>query len=357
MKKALYKILLIFNLLCVAALLLSYLATHISPARFALPAYFGLAYPYLLLLNILMVIIWAVRLKFEAFISIAVIIIGINHFSNYINLSKSKGDKSDSFTVLSYNVHLFNLYESKNAQSSENDIMKLLREEDADIICLQEVFILGDVAAKERTIRTALGGKYTSYLKTYKRSNNRAFGVMILSKYPIVERGEIVYPESSSLTIYADILIDKDTFRIYNSHLQSFNLGSLEKTLFEEIIRDEEKMNKVKELWVSLKKGFVKRSLQVKTLKEHINASKYPVIVTGDFNDTPVSYAYRNIRKGLNDSFVNSGQGAGFTYRGNYPPNRIDYILYDKMITNSHFEIIKAKYSDHYPIMAWFKKN
>ena len=357
MKKALYKILFIFNLVFAAALLLSYLATHISPASFALPAYFGLAYPYLLLLNIMMVIIWAMRLKFEAFISAAVIVIGINHFSNYINLSKSKGDKSDSFTVLSYNVHLFNLFESKAVKSSENEIMNFLKEQNADIICLQEVFIMGNIAAKERSIVASLGGKYSSHLKTIRHRGNRASGIMILTKYPIVGRGEIVHSESASLTIYADILMNRDTIRIYNNHLQSFSLGKLERTLLEDFIREEEKMNKVKELWVSLRKGFVKRSLQVQTLKEHINASKYPVIVAGDFNDTPVSYAYRNIRKGLNDSFVSSGQGAGFTYRGNYPPNRIDYILYDKKITNSHFEIIKPKYSDHYPIIAWFKKD
>ena len=344
------------NLVLAAALLLSYLATIVSPAYIVFPALFGLAYPYLLLLNIFMVIIWAMRLKLEAFISAVVIIIGINHFSNYIKLSNPKGDKFDSFKVMSYNVHLFNMYESKNAKSSENDIMKLLKEENSDIICLQEVFILGDVAAKERSMIASLGGKYSSHLKTIKRRGNRAFGIMILSRYPIVKRGEIVHSESSSLTIYADILINQDTFRIYNSHLQSFRLGQLEKSLFEEIIRDEEKMNKVKNLWISLKKGFVKRALQAQALKEHINASKYPVIVAGDFNDTPVSYTYRNIRKGLNDSFVNSGHGAGFTYRGNYPPNRIDYILYDKRLTNSHFEILKAKYSDHYPIAAWFKK-
>ena len=357
MKKLLVKILLVFNVVVAAALALSYLAAIISPARIAFPAYFGLAYPYLLLLNIIMVIVWAMFLKFEAFISAVVIVIGITHFSNYIKLSNPKGDKSDSFKVMSYNVHLFNLYERNNVKSSENEIMIFLKEQDVDIICLQEIFIAGDVAAKERAMRASLGGKYSSYSKTIKRRDDIASGIMILTKYPVVRRGEIVYPESSSLTIFADILIDKDTFRIYNNHLQSFNLGSLEKTLFEEIIRDEEKMNRMKELWVSLKEGFIKRSLQVQTLKEHINASKYPVIVAGDFNDTPVSYAYRNIRKGLNDSFVNSGHGAGFTYRGNYPPNRIDYILYDKKITNSHFDIIKTRYSDHYPIMAWFKKN
>jgi len=94
----------------------------------------------------------------------------------------------------------------------------------------------------------------------------------------------------------------------------------------------------------------------VQVVKDYLNRSPYPVIVAGDFNDTPVSYAYRKIRKGLSDSFVSSGYGAGFTYRGNYPPNRIDYILYDNKLTSVNFEIIKVKYSDHYPIIAWFRK-
>jgi endonuclease/exonuclease/phosphatase family metal-dependent hydrolase len=80
------------------------------------------------------------------------------------------------------------------------------------------------------------------------------------------------------------------------------------------------------------------------------------VIVAGDFNDTPVSYSYRKIRKGLNDAFVSSGYGAGFTYKGNYPPNRIDYILYDNALECRQFSITKVKYSDHYPISAYFRK-
>jgi endonuclease/exonuclease/phosphatase family metal-dependent hydrolase len=119
---------------------------------------------------------------------------------------------------------------------------------------------------------------------------------------------------------------------------------------------DKEKMKEVKGLSVSLKKGFVKRALQAEIVKSQINRSPFPVMVVGDFNDTPVSYAYRKIRSGLYDSFVNSGYGAGFTYKGNYPPNRIDYILYDNSLTNSYFEIIKVKYSDHYPIIAYFRK-
>ena len=131
----------------------------------------------------------------------------------------------------------------------------------------------------------------------------------------------------------------------------------MEKSLLEEMTSEEkETIEEVKSLSVSLKNGFVRRSLQAQVVKDHISSSKYPVIVAGDFNDTPVSYTYRKIRKGLNDSFVNSGYGAGFTYKGNYPPNRIDYILYSDALINNHFDILRVKYSDHYPIVAWLKK-
>ena len=86
-------ILLAVNVFFAFTLLISYLAVHISPGDFALPAFFGLAYPYLLLINIIIVIIWAVLLRFEALISVIVIAIGFNHFSNYIKFRKPSGDK------------------------------------------------------------------------------------------------------------------------------------------------------------------------------------------------------------------------------------------------------------------------
>jgi endonuclease/exonuclease/phosphatase (EEP) superfamily protein YafD len=115
-------------------------------------------------------------------------------------------------------------------------------------------------------------------------------------------------------------------------------------------------MDEIKSLSVSLKQGFVRRALQAQVVKNYVDRSPYTVIVAGDFNDTPVSYSYRKIRKGLNDAFVRSGYGAGFTYRGNYPPNRIDYILYSNSLVSTRFDIMRVKYSDHYPILASFRK-
>ncbi len=357
MKIILYWILLGFNALLAATLLISYLAVHISPGDFILPAYFGLAYPYLLLVNIILVIIWAMLLRFEAFISLAVILIGFNHFSNYMKLTKPSGEKEGSLKMLSYNVRLFNYFETKKGSGSEKKVFEFIKAQDCEIICIQEYFVQGDPSANEKLAKSMLGGKYYSHIKLIGRGKNRFYGIATYSRFPIVRKGEIIHPVSSSLTIFSDIVIQKDTFRIYNNHLQSFRLKTIEKSLLEEMTSEEkETLEEVKSLSVNLKKGFVRRALQSQVVKDHITSSKYPVIVAGDFNDTPVSYTYRKIRKGLNDSFVNSGYGAGFTYKGNYPPNRIDYILYSDALTNNHFDIIKVKYSDHYPIVAWLRK-
>jgi endonuclease/exonuclease/phosphatase family metal-dependent hydrolase len=358
MRKILYRIALGINALFAISLLVSYLAVHVSPGDFALPAFFGLAYPYILLANILIVIAWLVALRFEALISAVVIAIGFSHFSNYIKLTNPSGGKSNTYKVLSYNVRLFNYYETRNGVYSSKRIFDFLRSQNADIICLQEFFILGNPDIEKEAMLKSLGGKYNAHFKLFKVSSNKYYGIVTFSRFPIINKGEIIHNNSSSLSIYSDVIIQQDTIRIFNNHLQSFMLKRMSKSFVDELSSSENRvmMDEVRSLSISLKRGFVSRSLQAQLVKSQINHSPYPMIVVGDFNDTPVSYAYRKIRKGLEDSFVTSGYGAGFTYKGNYPPNRIDYILYDKRLVNSYFEIKKIRYSDHYPIVAYFRK-
>jgi endonuclease/exonuclease/phosphatase family metal-dependent hydrolase len=358
LKKVLYKILLGLNIAFAFSLLISYLAVHINPADFALPAFFGLAYPYLLLANIIFIVTWIFFLRFEALISVVAILIGLTHFSNYIKLIHHHSDTKGCLKVISYNVRLFNHFEKKGI-SSEKNILEFIKAQDPDIFCLQELFITGNPTQKETEIKTFLGNKYYSHIKVLGRGKNMYYGIATFSKFPIVNKSAIVHEGSASLTIYTDVLIKGDTFRIYNNHLQSFRLKKMERSFIEEITssdNNKEPMSKFRNISLNLKKGFVKRSLQSQVLKDNIDRSLFPVIVLGDFNDTPVSYSYRKIRKGLYDSFVTSGYGAGFTYRGNYPPNRIDYILYDKSFICNSFDIMRIKYSDHYPIISYIKK-
>lgn len=358
MKKFLHRILLGINILLGISLLMSYLAVHVNPDDFALPAFFGLAYPYILLANIILIIVWTMLLRYEAFISLALILLGYNHFLNYIQLFQTQNDKQDTFKVLSYNVHMFNYFESNKGATSHKNVMNFIKSQNADILCLQEYFTSGLPSQIPSTVNNSTGIKYNSHIKMLGSGKNRYFGVATFTRYPIIRKGEIVHPGSSSLTIFTDVIIRKDTFRIYNNHLQSFRLRRMERSFLEEMTdSQDETLSEVRNLSARLKNGFVSRAIQAQLLKEHLKESPYPVIVTGDFNDTPVSYVYRKIRRGLKDSFVSSGYGAGFTYKGNYPPNRIDYILYDEALVNNNFEIVRVKYSDHYPIVAYFKKN
>lgn len=359
MKKIIHRIFLTANILFAGSLLLSYLSVHINPDIFAFPALFGLAYPYLLLINLIFIIFWAVLLKPEALISVLVVVLGITHFSNYIKLTRPPDDKTGTFKVESYNLRLFNYFEGKTVTNSEQLIVQLLKNEQAEILCLQEVYIKGDPVSKEKSFNASLGGKYNTHFKYIGSGKNRYYGIITLTKYPIIRKGDIVHPSSSSLSIFTDVLIGKDTFRIFNNHLQSFRLQRMERSFLRELTEatnDKETFDELKTISMSLKNGFIKRAVQAQTVKTKINESPYPVIVAGDFNDTPVSYSYRKIRKGLEDSFVSAGYGAGFTYKGKYPPNRIDYILFDNSLECKQFDILKVKYSDHYPIIAYFRK-
>jgi endonuclease/exonuclease/phosphatase family metal-dependent hydrolase len=358
LRKILYRLFLAINIFFAAALLLTYLAVHINPEDFALPAFFGLAYPYILLVNFIIAIIWAVNLRFEALISVLVIALGFNHLSNYIQFSRPSAEKQGTFRIMSYNLRLFNYFETPKRVGSEKKILEYVKTIQPEIVCFQELYIKGSYLEKDQEIRKMLGGKYYSHTKLLGRGKNQYYGIATYSRYPIISKGEIRHPGSASLSIYSDIVIQKDTFRIFNNHLQSFRLRKMERSLIEELAssEDNQTIDEIKTLSVSLKQGFVRRALQAQVVKNYINRSPYPVIVLGDFNDTPVSYSYRKIRKGLNDAFVKSGYGAGFTYRGNYPPNRIDYILFDDYLISTRFDILRVKYSDHYPIVASFRK-
>lgn len=357
MRKILHRTFLVINLIFAASLLIAYLSVSINPEDFAIPAFFGLAYPYLLLVNIVIAAIWAVNLRYEAFISVVIIAAGFTHFSNYIQLRKPQKDNEGTFKVMSYNIRLFNYFEGNGGDDSEKKILALAKSQQPDIFCIQELFLNGDADEKDQEIKKALGGKYYSHIKLFGRGKNKFYGIATYTKFPIAGKGEITHPGSSSLSIYTDVVIGNDTFRIFNNHLQSFRLKRMERSFMEDLVDSDDKqtMNEIRTVSKSLREGFKRRALQAQVVKSYINRSHYAVIVAGDFNDTPVSYAYRKIRKGLNDSFVSSGYGAGFTYHGYYPPNRIDYILYGKNLISTKFVILRAKYSDHYPIVAWFR--
>ncbi len=353
LRKLIKKIFIWANIVVAISLLISYLAVIINPDKLLFPAFFGLAYPYLLVVNLFFIIGWGVKLRKEVLISGIVILLGLTHMNNYMQFGKKKKGDFD-FSVTSYNVKVFNRWKGEN--KSEVQIIALLEQDLPDIICFQEFYPTYGVRNVEFTFVDALDPDYHFHMKLLDDSGKKSAGLLTISKYPIIAEGNVAHPESYCFSIYSDILIGTDTVRIYNNHLQSFRLKEMENSLLEEMaeVKESERVKEIRKLAGSLKRGFTRRAIQSNTLKEHINSSPYPVIVCGDFNDTPVSYSYRKIRKGLEDAFVDSGTGAGFTYKDKYPSNRIDYILYDSKFNCEGFEVVRVDYSDHYPVAGFF---
>lgn len=354
--------------LALFAIIVSYISIWINPASFWIPAIFGLLYPYLLVVNIILLIFWSWRKKPQAILILLILILGYGHFRNNFQVfGRSPGKVkdtttvagADTFSILSYNVRLFNYYEASPVQKSHTFIIDLVKKNAPGIVCLQEVLIQDPPGFSEYDLKTSLNNYPSSHLVfNAPKGYSRQYGVAIFTKFPIIRQGEIPFDNTHNQCIFADLVIGSDTIRIYNTHLQSLQLGTNNFKFITEFERntDDEAFNELQDISLLMKRALIKRSHQARALSDHIQSSPYPVIVCGDFNDTPVSYVYHRIRKGLRDAFVQAGRGLGKTYSQIFPSYRIDYILYSPGIRASQFRTIRVDYSDHFPVSATLSK-
>ena len=104
-----------------------------------------------------------------------------------------------------------------------------------------------------------------------------------------------------------------------------------------------------------IKRGLLRRSKQASSILEAIADSPHPVVILGDFNDTPQSYAYQQLRNGRKDAFIEAGSGTGATFLKPFPLLRIDYILYDKQLECTNYASSQSIQSDHKLVEASFK--
>ena len=358
------KIVLVLNFIFCLFLLLSYLATHISPATISWLAFFGLSYPFFFIPVLCFLLFWFILRNKWLLLSLFTILLGFNHVRHFYQFTLWSGPKSETskkIKVMSYNVRLFDLYNWTANEITRNKIFKLLNKEDADIYCFQEFYTRGDGYFDTKdSILTFLRANnihegYTHYIPNGKQS----FGLATLSAYPIVKKDQILFEnDPNNSVLISDIKIKNDTIRVFNAHLASIRFQKADY----EYINDEKNIQSLyrfeaseQKIYVRLKNAFINRSKQIETLTKKVNESPYPVIVCGDFNDTPVSYTYRTITRNLYDAFVESGNGIGQTYIGKFPSFRIDYILHSKELHSYDFQTLPEELSDHHAITSWIE--
>nr|WP_255444045.1 endonuclease/exonuclease/phosphatase family protein [Robiginitalea sp. SC105] len=204
---------------------------------------------------------------------------------------------------------------------------------DADILCFQELDRRSSYSLPRYPYRAISPDKPDKSTQA------------IFSTYPIVGSGNIDFNESANNAMYADIVVEGDTIRVYNVHLQSYRIRSPRLKRF--IFRDNgmtflKRIQAVANLHVE----------QAQLVKEHQESSPYRSVICGDFNATPFSRTHRILSKGLNDSFGEAGSGYAGTYSRRGIPFRIDFILADLRMEVLRHQTHDIRLSDHLPVSA-----
>ncbi len=266
----------------------------------------------------------------------------------------SVGRTKQPLSVLSYNVAGFYGDDYDKKKDTIQHLIGWVDNFDADIKCLQEFYNWDETKAFQ-TIKTFKKNyPHTAFTQPEGIKNNEGeLGLAVFSKYPIIYQDERLFSAANNGYLICDIVRDKDTIRIINVHLWSMGIrvGRVAKELKQEDYDDAKKESK--SILNLLKIGFKERLKEIKVIRKLVDKSPYPIILCGDFNETPYGHAYGSIRDRLNNAFEEGGNGFGFTL--NRSPK---YIRIDNQFFSDPIQLVKfithkeVQYSDHFPISA-----
>ncbi|MFH4967138.1 endonuclease/exonuclease/phosphatase family protein [Gaetbulibacter sp. M240] len=326
------------NVFFALLLLLSFILPYLPPKTFSILSVLNLGVSILITINALFFLFWLVKLKRTFFLSFSVLVLGYLLFGTLYKFSSEKAiEDPGNFKVMNYNVRLFNLYKWIPEDHIETNIADFVETEAPDILSVQEYHPGNGVNLsffKYKFEKTA--GKRTKY------------GQAIFSKFPIINKGSVEFPNTGNNAIFIDVVKGPDTIRVYNVHLQSLRINTDVDSLKKE---DSERLIK------RIGNTFKMQQDQTELFLKHKAQCHYKMIICGDFNNTAFSYVYRKIKGDLNDTFKEAGSGFGKSYYINYFPLkyfplRIDFILADKAFAVNGYKNYTQKFSDHFPISA-----
>lgn len=327
------KVVYFLNLVLTIVTLLAYLLPYMAPKLFPFLSVFTLLMPLLLIFNLLFFTYWLVQVKRQMLLSGIVLLLGITFINKFYKFSETNLEPaSTDFTLMSYNVRKFNVYNWIPREDVAEKISGFVQEKNPDILCLQEY-----------------GEKGNEFFKNYKYKYvfNKAKNTSqaIYSKFKIIDSGFIDFPETGNNIIYADIKKGKDTLRVYSMHLQSIKISPE--------INEEMDENRSKLIFKRLSDAFKQQQQQGELIEQHKSNCPYKMIICGDLNNSAYSYVYRSVRGNMNDAFEEAGTGFGKSYNYRYYPARIDYVFTDDAIVIKQYTTFSTFInSDHFPVLT-----
>ncbi len=287
-----------------------------------------------------------------------------------VNLaSHGDADSTRRFKLLTFNVMNHGTYDG--TQKERNPSMDYILSQDADLVLLQEAAVVDSNFLDLPSIRMMK----PELLRRYPYRSRGYHDQVLLSKYPFkvvdnttIGRGVIEPDEQPTCyRFYAKVydvqMPHGHQLRLVNVHLQSIGLTSDDKDLYMRLTRFDEGMGTRSEMRAvkhslidKLSFAFRRRAAAAWNLRRVLDASPANVILAGDFNDTPGSYAYRTIRGGdMADAWADCALGPTYTFHANRLYFHIDQVLYRGSMKAVSAKRDRAGDSDHYPVVAEFE--
>lgn len=331
---------------------LVFVVPYVEPARMGIFAVAALAAPALYVSTVLLALYWTIRWRWRrAGAMLLLVVAGCFRMSLFWKppFGREYGEPRyprSAVKVLSYNVRAF--YDAEGG-SSVDRIVGLIDSLAPDIVCFQEF----NRRLSERSEKFAELAKRYEYARCG-LDEGAELPQMILSRYRILRSGVLLTPESS---VWADMLVGDDTVRVFNNHLRSTAIKAADNAYItgHEFIGDTARESKFRSIVGRLRHSGILRAAQVDSIVEAMHGARARRIVCGDFNDTPMSYVYRTMARGLDDAFAECGEGYSYTYRGFFNMLRIDYVLSSSDFEALSYEVPRLGCSDHYPLFVRLK--
>lgn len=356
--------LILLNVVFSALFIAGCYAYAFDPVKYWFTGLLALGAFYLMLVVLFFLIFWLIVKPPLSLLSIITFVIVWSpaqnifqfRFADDFTVKKSAG----TLRIMNWNVEHFEIGNKKEGAATKKKMLQLIRKYQPDIAFFQEM-VGSETNPKALNyipyFRDTLG--FSDYYFTYNNKldydDDHHFGVIVFSKYPIIHKMDVAFPPYDYNSTYqlVDIKVGGDTIRTFNVHLQSLKFDKENRNYLEQPgITGEENIRNSKSIIGKLKTGFMLRAKQSDRIKASIDQSPYPVVVCGDFNDVPNSYAYSTIGEGLQNAFRKRGSGIGRTYSGIAPTLRIDHVFLDKDFNLNQYTRIHKKMSDHYPIIV-----
>jgi endonuclease/exonuclease/phosphatase (EEP) superfamily protein YafD len=247
--------------------------------------------------------------------------------------------------ILDFNIS------STSYGDKRNPVFDLITRENPDIVFIQEIN-----SSDRKLFQKKLGEAYPHQLWADRFENYN--GGAILSRIPFKEEHNIdigtPYMSGHTNINHAVIRLRGEEIHLFNCHLYPAGHAFLQLLFGKRTLESSLAQTRL---------AYQRRLAEAEKLHQIVSRVKAPLILAGDFNDTPNSPLYQSFAEELQNAHATAGWGLGTTY-GHYSLSGsvsrylryiiFDFLRIDQVFASRHFRILEARVvplavSDHRP--------